>query len=512
MSGCYRNGCPDVPECAETPQTYQDCCLDEIRKQFGFVAQFLGDGIVAYFGYPIAEENDAERAVLAGLAIVSTIRTVVPPTGRKLGVRIGVATGDVLIGDIVGDASAGIHFALGDIPNLAARIQGAAERGSVAVSNSTHRLLGRNFDCQSAGEQRFKGFSESEEVWVVRGVRRSESRFKARQHGALSPLIGREEEYRLIRNRWADAVRGIGQTVLISGEAGIGKSRLAEALIERTRGTSSIDLIFQCTPYHQASTFYPVISHLTSAMGLTDADDVDTKLEKIRSFLGHRRGVDQAIIAAFQRLLTIDTPEQSDDLSSHEMKEQIVETLLGHMEKLSSDGPVRILFEDLHWIDPSTEELLDRLIERLENARIMLICTYRPDYKARWAGQARVTTLSLSRLDGRYSSKLVQHLLGEQQVSSELMEMISTRAEGVPLFVEEMARTVIERRRRVARGGDPGNELELPSRSRTCCRPRSIICPMSGISFRSAPRWAGVFPRRSSPPCTGRTRGSTATR
>ncbi len=215
--------------------------------------------------------------------------------------------------------------------------------------------------------------------------------------------------------------------------------------------------------YHQGSTFYPVINHLNRAIGLGDGDDARAKLEKIESFLGHREDVDQGIIASFARLLSVDPPESGDGLSADELKERIVATLLSHIESLASDQPVVIIFEDLHWIDPSSQELLDLLIDTLERTKLLLICTFRPDYNARWTGMARVTTLSLARLDGRNSNEMIEYLLAEQEISREFKEKISARAEGVPLFVEEMAKSVVERRKLDPTGIDPETELELPA-------------------------------------------------
>ena len=453
----------DLEEYRETLQAYQNVCLDVIRKHYGFVAQFLGDGIVAYFGYPIAEENDAERAVLAGLEIASRVRQTVTTSGQTLEVRVGIATGDVLIGDIVGGGSGNDHFALGDTPNLAARIQAAVEPGTVAISAGTYRLLGSNFDCVFGGEREFKGFADPVAIWTVRGVRTTESRFRARRHGALSPLVGRSEEIALLEKRWADASAGAGQAVLISGEAGIGKSRLAESLIAATDQTQATRLSFQCSPYHQDSTFYPVIAQLTHAIGLSGDEPGDVKLARIREFLSRTGPADPDAVAAYASLLSADLPEPGRNMSAEEVKQLIVSTLLGQVDAMAADKPLLVLFEDLHWIDPSSEDLLDLLIEGLEEKRILLICTHRPDYRARWSGKARVTSLSLSRLDGRHSGTLIRHLLADHDVSAELERMISQRAEGVPLFVEEMARMIIEQRE-VGNGTRTGDaEMVLPS-------------------------------------------------
>ena len=446
----------------ETLQIYQNCCLDVIRKNFGYVAQFQGDGIVAYFGYPMAEENDAERAVLAGFDITQRIRDAKAGDGRQLEVRVGIATGDVLISELLRYGDTGGHFALGDIPNLAARLQTVVEPGRVAISDITHRLLGGNFDCDFEGKLDLKGFAEPVEVWSVRAARPTELRFEARQRGPRSPFVGRQEECALLKSKWQDVLLGEGQAVFICGEAGIGKSRLAEVLSEQALLWDAVRLSFQCSPYHQDSAFYPVIAHLTQAIDLQDSDGSDTKMSKILAYLGSWADAEPQIVDVYANLLSITFEKAFEEATPEELKERTFATLLRQIERISAETPVFVLFEDLHWVDPSTEELLDVLVDRLEGLRVMLLGTHRPDYLARWTGHARVTTLSLARLDHRQSGALVQNLLAEQGISAELAEKIVARAEGVPLFVEEMARMVIERDKLVASGIEPLGELELP--------------------------------------------------
>ncbi len=447
----------------QTLQAYQNCCLDAIRKEFGYVAQFLGDGVVAYFGYPVAEENDAERAVLTALEIVRTVERIVPVRGTMLRARAGIATGDVLIGDIAGNGLRGQNFAMGEVPNLAARIQSAVQPGEVGVSGRTHRLLGRNFDWAFAGPKHFKGFRQPVDVWIARGVRRTELRFQARSSGALSPLLGRQDEYELLESRWEEARQGKGQVVLISGEAGVGKSRLVEALKEQASAHPSAMLGLQCSPYHQNSAFNPLITHLSHAAGVSQPDDHDGNLAQIRLFADQIAPDDPEFAGALASLLGVDLPDNGHGLSPDETKERTMSALLTYLRRVASGRPELLLFEDLHWVDASSEELLDRLVERISGDPILLVCTYRLDYTPRWTDRASVAVLTVSRLDDQNAELLLRHIFADEAVSGELVRTIISRAEGVPLFLEEMARMVLDRRRRAAAGEESVTEHELPA-------------------------------------------------
>ncbi|MBW4710193.1 AAA family ATPase [Roseobacter sp. YSTF-M11] len=444
---------------------FQRCCLTAIRNHFGYFAQFVGDGVVAYFGYPIAEEDDAERAVLAALDIQRTIADAAPDLDTRLQARVGIATGDVLIDDLPRDDKTADHLALGDIPNLAARLQSLAEPGQVAISDQTKIRLGANFSCTSIGQHQLKGFSEPVGVWIAKSARDTELRFEKRQHGKLSRLVGREDELRLLEGRWSNARQGSGHAVFLTGEAGLGKSRLAQALHDKLRATEAVRMSFQCSPYHQTSAFYPVTSHLNHAIKLREDDATDARNAKIDAFVATiadpvRAPLTQAI---FANLLSEDTSGITAAMTPEELKEKTFETLIRYFERASATHPALVLFEDLHWIDPSTEELLGLLVDQLDRINLLLIGTYRPDYIRRWGGQSHVTTLSLARLDTRQCKSLVSELSQELQMAPELVQKIADRAEGVPLFVEEMVRMVQRRQRMTAQDDLIRNGLELPS-------------------------------------------------
>lgn len=454
----------DLEQYHDALRAFQKCCLAAIRKHFGYFAQFAGDGVVAYFGYPIAEEDDAERGVLAALEIQRTVGSAWLHSERQLEARVGVATGEVLIDDLARGESSADHIALGEVPNLAARLQTLAKPGQVAISDQTHLRLGSNFSCQYIGSHRLKGFPEPLMVWIVHSARTIELRFEKRQHDQVNPLIGREDELRLLQGRWANACEGNGHAVFLSGEAGLGKSHLADALYESQSESTAISLVFQCSPYHKGSAFFPVQTHLRAAIGMTEEEDPALNDDKISAYV--QQFEDPELIprtsAILTNLLSADTSGLIAAMPPEEVKEQTLETLLRLFTRRSREQPVLMLFEDLHWVDPSTEQLLDRLIGKLDGLQMLLLGTFRPDYAARWGGQSRVTTLSLAGLGSQHCEKLVEQLTQDFQISRELVQKIVERADGVPLFVEELVR-MVERRQRMSRTqGISDQDLDLP--------------------------------------------------
>ncbi|GLS33031.1 SAM domain (Sterile alpha motif) [Mesorhizobium albiziae] len=428
-------------------RTYQLCCSDLIRSHFGFVAQFLGDGVLAYFGYPTAEEDDAERAVSAALAIAWEVPRLEVVDHAPLAVRVGIATGDVLVSDLVGERLAIKGAVLGDAPNLAARLQALARPGQVIVAESTKRLLGRQFDCFYLGDKQIKGFDKSQTLWLVRGMTASPSRFSAHSIGPMTPLVGREDELKILQHRWDTTCRGEGQVILVSGEAGIGKSRLAEWLCDAIVGRQPYRTSYQCSPYHSDSPFFPIVMQLARAAGFSDDDLSGDRLDKLEHLLAQGTQDVRSVAPLFARLLSIPFEYRYGDIDQppEVIKERTMNALLEQLFGLATRQPVVVFFEDLHWVDPSTEELLDLLVDRIGDNPVMLICTYRPDYEAPWIGRARVTHLSLSRLDRNQSLELVGRIASREELATDLLEQIVARADGVPLFLEELTKTILER-------------------------------------------------------------------
>lgn len=428
-----------IEQYRDSLKAFQNLCVEATKENFGYVAQFVGDGVVAYFGHPVANEDDAERGVLTALEIIEKVSVIPVPPLEKLSVRIGIATGDVLLEDIMHGKQQVDSFVLGDIPNLAARLQTLADPGQIAISGRTRRLLGYNFRCTSIGKRQLKGFSNPVSVWLVEESRKTELRFEKRIHGPLTPLIGREGEFNLLRRRWNAACRGEGQAVFLSGEAGLGKSRLAEEIQQTLVLPIGQRLSFQCSPYHENSSFFPIKSHIINAVGLLENDTLKERESKLKTFLEERGNASDEVTSLFSNLLSFGAPEQRPPMPPEEIKTRTFEILQNYVERASLTKPVFILFEDLQWIDPSSEELLNNLLERIDNLQVMVLGTYRPEYTPRWTNLPKVTTLSLPSLGARETARLLEALVSDEMALNGLMETIITRSEGVPLFVEEMA-------------------------------------------------------------------------
>ena len=436
----------DLEDYWEVITSYQLCCTNVIRDFHGFVAKYLGDGVLAYFGYPRAGEDDAERAVAAGLEIARTIGSMENERGVQLEARVGIATGKVVVGDLAKGHIEIKDTVLGDTPNLAARLQTIAEPGTVVISESTRILLGSHFECIDLGSLSLKGFSEPVSVWQAHKIHSAVFRFDSRQKGPMTPFTGRDEELALLLKRWRFVTEGERRVVLISGEAGIGKSRLVQSLCHHIKSEPHIRIRYQCSPFHTRSALYPVITQLTYAAEIRHGDTNQEKLDKLESLLGQAVDNVHMVAPLFSRLLSIPNEGRYRPLddSAEFIKEATKFALLDQAFGLAEIKPIVVVFEDIHWIDPSTEELLGSLIDRIESRRILLLCTYRPEYEALWTGQAGVSTIYLNRLDRRQSLEMIQRLSGGQELSPEMAESIAAKTEGVPLFIEELTKTVLE--------------------------------------------------------------------
>jgi len=431
----------------------------------GFVAKYMGDGILAYFGYPQAHEEDAERAVRAGLAIVERVARL--DLAEPLAVRIGIATGLVVVGDLIGAGAAQEQAVVGETPNLAARLQGLAEPNAVVIAEATRRQIGTLFEVRDMGPQALKGFAADQLAWRVVGESGVASRFEALRSGA-TPLVGRDEEIDLLLRRWAQAKAGEGRVVLVSAEPGIGKSRLAEAVEERIAAEPHARLRYFCSPHHQDSALHPVIGQLERAAGFSRDDPASTKHQKLAALLADSPPDALSLVAELLSLPAIET--RSDlELTPQRRKEQTFEALLGGLERLSRRQPVLMLFEDLHWMDPTSRELLDRAIARVERWPVLLVATFRPEFDPPWTGLPHVTMLALNRLGRRDGALLVAQLVGNAGLPADLIDEIVERTDGVPLFLEEVTKVVME----TAAGSDsaargtlamiPGARLAVPA-------------------------------------------------
>jgi class 3 adenylate cyclase/predicted ATPase len=434
----------DPEDLREVIAAYHGAASSVVSRFDGFVAKYMGAGVLAYFGYPRAHEDDAERAVRAGLGLVDAVGRL-DVKSIKLQARIGIATGLVVVGDVIGEGSAQEQSVVGETPNLAARLQEFSDAGAVVVAEGTRRLIGGLFDLRDFGPQQLKGLDEPQRAWRVVGEARVASRFQALRGSALSRLVGREEEIDLLLRRWARAKASDGQIVLVSGEAGIGKSRIAEALAEQLRSEPHIRLRCFCSPHHQDSALFPTLDQLARAAGFARDDPDAVKLEKLEALLARVApvGEDVALIAD---LLSLPASKRHPlpDLSPRRKKERTLEALIRQLEGLARQKPVLLVFEDAHWIDPTSGELLDLAVERVRTLPVLLIVTFRPEFQPPWTGQSQVTMVALNRLGRHDRTVLVDQVASGRALPDEVVAQIVERTDGVPLFVEELTKSVLE--------------------------------------------------------------------
>jgi len=422
---------------------YQACVATTIHQFDCFIARYVGDGLLIYFGWPEARETDAERAVRASLAVAAAVGGE-PMGGEPLQVHIGIATGLVVVGDSIGAGDSRQQTAVGETPNRAARLQALAGPGQVVIDAATRRQIGGLFECQNLGTVELKGLPAAVPAWLVLGEGMLEGRFEA-LHGSNTPLVGRDEEMELLLRRWAQAKAGSGRVVLISAEAGVGKSRLAETLAERIAAEPHIRLRYFCSPHHQDSALYPVIAQMERAAGFLHADEPAARLGKLRALLATTAVPmeDVALLAELHVLPSVDLALPLD-VTPQRKKEKTFEALLRQVEGHSRRQPVLMLFDDIHWIDPSSCELLDRTMERVADWPVLLLAMFRPEFQPPWTGQSHVTTLTLARLDRRDTTAMVANVAGTAVLPPANVAEIAERTDGVPLFVEELTKAVLE--------------------------------------------------------------------
>ena len=440
----------DPEDLREVVHAYQACVAAVVERFEGHVAKYLGDGVLVYFGYPRAHEDDAERAVRTGLELVHAVAKLRIRPDVELEARVGIATGTAVVGDLIGEGASREAAVVGDVPNLAARLQALAMPSSVVISQATRRLVGGLFELAELGPLRLKGFAEPLAAWRVEGEGPAESRFEARQSAGLTPLVGREEELALLLDRWEQARDGEGQVVLLSGEPGIGKSRVLETLGERLVGGPHVRLRYQCSPYHVNSALHPIIDQLERAAGFQREDAAEVKLEKLEALLAQGTEKEQQVAETaplFADLLAIPTGDRylpTEELSPERRQERLFEALVAQLEGLAAKQPVLDVSEDAHWIDPTSLELLGRAVDRVQRLPVLLVITFRPDFAPRWTGYPHVTLLTLNRLGRRQVVALAERVAGGKALPAEVLAQIVAKTDGVPLFVEELTKAVLE--------------------------------------------------------------------
>ena len=422
---------------------YHTCVADTVTRFDGFVAKYMGDGVLVYFGYPQAHEDDVERAVRSGLALVEAVRSLTAP--ERLHVRIGVGTGLVVVGDLIGSGEAQERGIVGETPNLAARLQAAAAPGAIVIDPTTRRLLAGLFEYRDLGRIEVRGFATPVQAYEVVRSRTVESRFEALRAATLTALIGREEESDLLRRRWSSAKLGEGQVVLISGEAGIGKSRLTAAFLERLAAEPHTRLRYFCSPQHTDSPLYPIIGQMERAAGLTHDETPQLKLEKLTAVLA-QTSTSTHDAALFAEMLSIPTNGRYHalELAPQQRRQRTLEALVSQIEVLTQQKPVLMIFEDAHWIDPTSLEVLGRVVDRIHPLRVLLIVTFRPEFDPPWIGQPHVTALTINRLAQREVTAMIDRVIGNKPLPASIRQDIIERTDGIPLFVEEMTKAVLE--------------------------------------------------------------------
>ena len=425
--------------------TYHKCCANLIERGGGFVAKYMGDGVLAYFGYPQSHEHDAERAVRAGLAIVEAAPKLETAAGAPLRVRVGIATGIVVVGDLLGSGESQERGVVGDTPNLAARLQSSAAPNSVVIAEGTRKLLGNLFELQDLGRLDLKGVAGPTRAFAALRAGSQESRFEALHADGLTALVGREEERDLLQRRWANAKGGEGQVALLSGEAGIGKSRLTAAFLEGLAGEAHTRMRYFCSPQHTDSPLYPIIGHMERAAGHAREDDARTKLDKLDALLA-QSATSREDAALFADMLSLPNDGRYPvlNLAPQQVRQKTLEALIAQIEAISRQSPVLMIFEDAHWADPSSLELFGRLIDRINGSRVLLFVTSRPEFAAAWIGRPHVTALTISRLAPSEAMALIERVAGNRPLAVNIRRDIVERADGIPLFVEEMTKAVLE--------------------------------------------------------------------
>jgi TOMM system kinase/cyclase fusion protein len=441
----------DPEDLREVVRAYQDTCAKVIARFDGHIAQYLGDGLLVYFGYPRAHEDDAQRAVRAGLGMVEALGQLnthlSQVRGVQLAVRLGIHTGLVVVGD-VGGGTRQEQLALGETPNLAARLQGIAAPNSVVVSAATSQLLGGFFACQPLGTPLLKGLAQPLAVYRVLYESMARSRLEAAGSTGWTPLVGREQEIGLLRERWAHVKEGVGQVVLLSGEAGIGKSRLVQILQEHVAAEPQAWLTpCQCSPYYQNTALYPMIDLLERVVLRFEREDSPPqKLRKLEGYLVQYGLPLAEAVPLLAALLSLPLTEDYAPLtvSPEQQKQRTLQTFLTILLRIASQQPVLFVMEDLHWADPSTLELLSLLVDQGPTARILALLTFRPDFSPPWTGRAHLTQVTVHRLPRRQAAEVIHQVAHGKTLPSEVVEQIVARTDGVPLFVEELTKMVLE--------------------------------------------------------------------
>jgi class 3 adenylate cyclase/predicted ATPase len=457
----------DPEDLRELISAYHKCVAETVRRFSGFVAQYLGDGVLVYFGYPEAHEDDAERAVRAGLEVIAALSAIKTPA--LLQTRVGIATGLVVVGDLTGLGEGRESGIVGETPNLAARLQGIAEPNSVVIAEATRRLLGNLFELKDLGTRELKGLAKPVRAWLALRESTVESRFEALHPSGLTALVGRDEETELLLRRWSRVKSGNGQVVLISGEPGIGKSRLTAALLEAVGPEPHTRLRYFCSPQHTDSAFYPIIGQMERAAGFLYNDTPQQKLDKLDAPLAQTStALEDAVLIAEMLSLPNDGRYPALELTPQQRRQKTMEALTAQIETLSSQKPVMMILEDAHWADPTSLEAFGRAIDRIRRLRVLLLVTFRPEFDVPWVARPYFTALIVNRLAEHEAGAIIDRISNTGLLSASIRQDIIERSDGIPLFVEEMTKAVLE----------AGGEM-APERTLAAVPSRALAVPAS---------------------------------
>ena len=444
----------DPEDLREVVRAYQQTCAQVIQRFEGHIAQYLGDGLLVYFGYPQAHEDDAQRAVQTGLGIVEAMGTLntglEQAQGLRLAVRVGIHTGLVVVGEI-GGAGRQEQLALGETPNIAARLQGLAQPDTVVISDRTARLVEGYFTCQPLGAQELKGLAQPLQVYRVLHASAAQTRLDVAATHGLTPLVGRASEVALLQERWAQVKDGMGHVVVLSGEAGIGKSRLVQVLKEHVAGEAHTRWECRCSPYYQHTALYPIIDLLQRALRWQPEDSPEEKLTKLEQMLRQYRLPLEETMPFWAALLSVPLPEDRYpplSLSPQRHKQKTLETLLAILLEQAAEHPTLLIVEDLHWVDPTTVEWLSLVVDQVPTTSLCLLATCRPEFQSPWGSRSYLTQMTLNRLPRTQVAQMVELLAdrvtGGKPFPAEVMQHLVEKSDGIPLFVEEMTKTVLE--------------------------------------------------------------------
>jgi class 3 adenylate cyclase/tetratricopeptide (TPR) repeat protein len=443
---------------------YHACIGEVVGRHNGIIARYMDDGVLAYFGYPRAQEDDVEQAVRAALVLVDAVANLQTNVDAALQVRIGIATGTVVVSELLIDETPSEQAVVGETPNLAARLQTVAEPGTVLICPQTHRLTGGHFDYRDLGALTLKGWAEPVPVWQVLGASGVESRFEAMHKTKLPPLFGREEETELLLRRWRHATQEEGRGVVLMGEPGIGKSHIALALDDRLQSEPHITLRYFCSAHHTNSALFPFIGELERAAGFERSDSPTEKLSKLDALLA-QSGAEPEHVAVLANLFALPASDRYglQELSPQKRKEKTLAALLARLDGLAARQPVLMNFEDVHWIDPTSLELLAATVEHVPQLRVLLLITARSEFTPPWPSYSHITTIPLTRLGRRAGAALVERVTAGKALPKEVTDEILSRTDGVPLFIEELTKTVLESGLLGERDGQYVLERPLPT-------------------------------------------------